>query len=253
MKRLTKVIRNHALRHRDELDVHWEETDWTRKQAEQVLGRIDGVRLALPTAIQQAHERIIGQRLVKNEEKLLSLYEREIGVIVRGKAGAEVEFGNSLVLVEQAQGLIADWTFEGKEAPADPRQLPGVVARLQKRFGKGTIRGLGADRGFDSAENRVLLKREKIYNVICPRSVKELKTRSGQKRFRELQHRRSQTEGRIGILKNDFLGRPLRAKGHEHRELAVAWSVLAHNLWVLARQEVVEKGEAEGERLAAYH
>ena len=162
-----------------------------------------------------------------------------------------MEFGNSLVLVEQAQGLIADWTFEGKEAPADPRQLPGVVARLQKRFGKGTIRGLGADRGFDSAENRALLKREKIYNGICPRSVKALKTRRGQKRFRELQHRRSQTEGRIGILKNDFLGRPLRAKGHEHRELAVAWSVLAHNLWVLARQEVVEKGEAEGERLAA--
>ena len=113
------------------------------------------------------------------------------------------------------------------------------------------IQGLGADRGFDSAENRALLKKEKIYNGICPRSVKELKKRSGQRRFRELQHRRSQTEGRIGILKNDFLGRPLRAKGHAHRELAVAWSVLAHNLWVLARQEVVEKEEAEAEQQAA--
>ena len=49
-----------------------------------------------------------------------------------------------------------------------------------------------------------------------------------------MQKRRAQTEGRIGILKNDFLGRPLRSKGFEHRELAVAWAVLAHNLWLIA-------------------
>ena len=50
-----------------------------------------------------------------------------------------------------------------------------------------------------------------------------------------MQQRRSQTEGRIGILKNQFLGRPLRVKGFAHRELAVTWGVLTHNLWVLAR------------------
>ena len=42
-------------------------------------------------------------------------------------------------------------------------------------------------------------------------------------------------EGRIGIVKNVFLGRPLRAKGYGHRALAVSWAVLTHNLWVLAR------------------
>jgi hypothetical protein len=42
-----------------------------------------------------------------------------------------------------------------------------------------------------------------------------------------LQRRRSQTEGRIAIFKNGFLGRPLRAKGFEHRELAVTWQVLS--------------------------
>lgn len=58
-----------------------------------------------------------------------------------------------------------------------------------------------------------------------------------EERFVRLQRRRSQTEGRIGIFKNGFLGRPLRAKGHAHRELAVSWAVLTHNLWVLARRE----------------
>ena len=55
------------------------------------------------------------------------------------------------------------------------------------------------------------------------------------KKFARLQRRRAQTEGRIGILKHGFLGRPLRAKGFAHRELALAWGVLTHNLWMLAK------------------
>jgi hypothetical protein len=59
---------------------------------------------ALPAAVKQAHERIIGERQVANDEKLLSLFEPDIHVIVRGKADAEVEFGNLLVLGEQTMG-----------------------------------------------------------------------------------------------------------------------------------------------------
>ena len=54
------------------------------------------------------------------------------------------------------------------------------------------------------------------------------------KKFRAIQKRRAQTEARIGIIKNTFLGGPLRSKGFAHRELTVAWAVLAHNLWLLA-------------------
>jgi hypothetical protein len=51
----------------------------------------------------------------------------------------------------------------------------------------------------------------------------------------KLQQRRSQTEARISIFKNGFLGSPLLSKGHENQSREVAWSVLAHNLWVIAR------------------
>jgi hypothetical protein len=54
-------------------------------------------------------------------------------------------------------------------------------------------------------------------------------------KFSRLQRRRSQCEGRIGIVKNNFLGRPLRSKGFASRQLAVSWAVLTHNLWVIAR------------------
>ena len=250
MKTLTGVVRRHARRHRDLLDQHWGETDWTRKQAERVLGRIDGLLAQLPQAVKQAHERIIGERPVPNAEKILSLYEPDLHVIVRGKAGAEVEFGNTLLIAEQAQGLVLDWHLYQASAPADCRQLPESLARLQARLGRGVIKALGGDRGFDSAENRALLRDQDIFNGLCPRGARELKRRRHGARFGRIQRRRSQTEGRIGILKNDFLGRPLRAKGYAHRALGVVWSVLAHNLWVLARLERMEAAE-EGVKKAA--
>jgi hypothetical protein len=56
MKRLVGVVRGHAQRYRTLLDENWQATDWTRRQAEQVLKRIDSVLEALPAAVRQAHE-----------------------------------------------------------------------------------------------------------------------------------------------------------------------------------------------------
>jgi hypothetical protein len=237
MKRQVKVVAAHARRHRQLLDKEWEATGWTRPQTEGVLRRIDGVLSLLPQAQKQAHERIIGERKVNNSDKLLSLYETDTRVIVRGKAGAEVEFGNTLLLAEQKDGLIVDWRLHRDSAPADMRQLPESLERMEKAYGAGVIRALGADRGFSSAANQALLQARDIYDGICPKSPARLKERMGAERFVELQRRRSQTEGRMGIFKNGFLGRPMRAKGFEHREVALGWQVLTHNLWVMARLE----------------
>jgi hypothetical protein len=54
--------------------------------------------------------------------------------------------------------------------------------------------------------------------------------------FAQAQHRRAQTEARIAIFKNEFLGRPMRSEGFENRALQVAWGVLTHDLWVLAEK-----------------
>ncbi|MBE7500042.1 MAG: transposase [Verrucomicrobiales bacterium] len=250
MKRLSRVVRQHARRHRDLLDTHWQETDWTWAQAEQVLARIDGVLAQLPRAVRQAHERIIGERPVANADKILSLYEGDLHVIVRGKAGAAVEFGNTLFLAEQRQGLVVDWHLYQESAPADSRQLPASLERLQSWLPAGVLEAVGGDRGFDCKANRALLAEAGLFNGLCPRGVAELQRRRHGARFGKIQRRRPQTEGRIGILKNDFLGRPLRAKGYEHRALGVSWSVLAHNLWVLARMERVA-ASAEQQRDAA--
>lgn len=240
MKKLVGVVRGHARRHRDLLDEQWEQTEWTRAQAEQILRRIDGVLELLPRAQKQAHERIIGARPVANADKILSLYEPEVRVIVRGKAGAEVEFGNTVLLGENRQGVILDYEFFRESAPADSQLLFGSLLRVWE----GTGRHVGAvvtDRGFASADNSRTLKEGGTFDGLCPRRPAELSRRMKGQKFVRLQRRRAQTEGRIGILKNGFLGRPMRAKGCEHREVALAWGVLTHNLWMFARMKKVKK------------
>lgn len=135
-KRLNKVVEAHARRSRDALDADWEKTDWTRRQAEQVLGRMDAILEQLPTAIHQAHERIIGGRKVPNDEKILSLYEPDAHVLVRGKSGAEVEFGNKLYLAEQRDGVLVYWAFFKDAVPTDSALVEKCVERMKLMVGK---------------------------------------------------------------------------------------------------------------------
>jgi hypothetical protein len=166
---------------------------------------------------------------------MLSLYEDHAAVCVRGKAEAEVEFGSQLLLGEAASGVIVDWELVCGNPRADTKMLGRSLERMQQTPTGPAIRQVSGDRGFDSAANRALLEKAGIYNAICPKSPAELKKRMQDSDFVELQKRRSQTEARISIFKNGFLGSPLLSKGHENQSREVAWSVLAHNLWVIAR------------------
>ena len=242
MDRLMGPVRAHARRYRDWLDQQWAQTDWPRPQAEQVLARMDEVLEQLPKAREQARQRILAGPPVANAEKILSLYETDVHVIVRKKAGAEVEFGNAFFLAENPQGLIIDWEFFRQGAPSDPALLPRSVGRMEQAYGQGP-KAIAADRGFDSQSNQIGMADEGIYNAVCPRSPQQMQERGRSWKFKRLQRRRAQTEGRIGILKNVFLGQPMRSKGYEHRELTVTWTVLVHNLWVIAR--LPRKGQAK--------
>jgi hypothetical protein len=244
MDRLVGTVRNHAQRYRELLDQQWSQTEWTRSQAEQVLGRMDQVLKQLPQARSQARQRILSGQLVANEEKILSLYETDVHVIVRKKAGAEVEFGNTLLLGENSQGVVMDWELFQESAPADPQLLPRSVGRMERAY-EAALKAVAADRGFDSQTNQIGLAADGIYNGVCPRSPQKLQQRVRSWKFKKLQRRRAQTEGRVGILKNVFLGQPMRSKGFEHRQLTVTWTVLVHNLWVIARLPQVEEEPAQ--------
>lgn len=247
MDRLVGTVRNHARRYRELLDQRWEQTQWTRPQAQQVLRRMDQVLEQLPQARRQARQRILDGERVANEEKILSLYEPDVHVIVRRKAGAEVEFGNTLLLAENPQGLILDWELFRRSAPADSALLPRSVGRMEAAYGP-KLKAVGADRGFDSQTNQIGLADDGIYNGVCPRNPHQLRQRKGSWKFKRLQRRRAQTEGRVAIFKNAFGTGRMRSKGFAHRELTVTWTVLVHNLWVLAR---LQRRGAESAQLKA--
>ena len=244
-------IARHAERHRDLLAQDWEKTDLGAGEVQQILKRINGTLSQLPAAIKQAHERIIGGRLVANRDKILSLYEPDIHVIVRGKAGAEVEFGNTFLLGEQSDGVIVDWLMIKDRTPSDSKLIKASLDRFCVLRGDTMPDAVVADCGFDSPDNRELLtKYPETFNAICPKSPAALREQMQEPRFAKLHRRRSQTEARIGIFTNSFLGRPMRRKGFENRELNVIWSVLVHNLWVIARLPEANGGQNQLSRAA---
>jgi hypothetical protein len=247
MKDLEKRIAAHARAHVEILKTRRAETDLTEPLAQLIIKRIESVLEQLPAAVKQAHERIIGGRRVANENKILSLYDDQINVIKRGKAGAQVEFGNKLWLGETREGLIIDYQIY-QDNPSDTGLIKPAIERLidTQQLAIGTVWG---DRGLASKPNTALLEKRGIGNGLCPRKVGELADKlANQQGFREGLKRRAATEGRIGIFKNVFLGRRLLAKGFKHRQLAVGWAALTHNLWVIARMAEAEKKRNELEQ-----
>ena len=106
------------------------------------------------------------------------------------------------------------------------------------------LAALWTDRGIDSSKNREVLEKHRVFDGILPKNPAVMREKMGEKEFAAGQRRRASTEGRIGLFKNNFLGKPLRAKGFRNRENAVTWAVLTHNLWVLARLPRAEEQSA---------
>ena len=141
---------------------------------------------------------------------------------------------------ENRQGIILDYKMFKECAPADTQLLFESLSRVWDMADR-QVGAVATDRGFASAANSKALANSDTFDALCPRKPADLKRKMKGQKFAHLQRRRAQTEGRIGILKNGFLGRPMRAKGFTHRELALAWGVLTHNLWMLARMQKTKK------------
>jgi len=249
MKKVVIRIEKHAKRYRQLLNDSWQKTAWSEAQTQQVIRRIDNIVEQLPVAIKQAHDRIIGERVIQSRDKILSLYDHEAEVIVRGKSGSEVEFGQRFLLAEQEDGLIVDWKLFPKDALQDSKMLKPSIARIEKHF--GAIDSCSTDRGFSSPANEKFLEEKNIYNAVCPKSPVKLKEKLMDPLFISLQTRRSSTEARIGIFKNAFLGKPLRSRIFSNKCHAINWCVLSHNLWVISRKAIADERAFENIKLVA--
>lgn len=242
MKTLLKRVQKHAQRHLDLLKVCGEETGLSAGVIQNIITQMEGILVQVPAVIKQAHERIIGGRKVVNKDKIFSLYDEDVQVIVRGKSNAEVEFGNNLWIGETRSGFIVDYLLE-KEKTSDAKQIEPAIKRLVEEQSL-RIKSVCGDRGVHSDANEEMLKSRGIDSWLCPRDVTDLSERLKEEpEFREGLKRRAGIEARISIVIRKFMGTPARAKGFENREMMVGWAVLSHNLWKLARLKQAEVPE----------
>ena len=231
MKKICRTVGNHGKRYRDLLASRRNETGLSEKQAAQILNRLDNVLEKLPSAIEQAHRRIISGEKLEADEKTLSLYDDTASAIVRGKSSAEIEFGNELLIAEQADGFIVDWQLY-EDKTADQRKLGDFLESYQPQ-NKG-VETIVTDRGFDGKPNQRKLEKINICNGMCPRSPAQMTERMKDENFQTLQHRRSQTEGRVAAIKR-FIGDKMPCRNFEDKKRHAAWAVFSHNLHLLAK------------------
>jgi IS5 family transposase len=238
MKLVAKKVQRHGERYSTLLKESWHKTDWSEGQAAVIWKRIDRMVKAMPAAIKQAHDRIIGERVIPNEDKILSLYEPHCHVYVRGKAGADAEFGLQLLVSESAEGLIVDCHLVPDGVKPDTKLLIPALERIRAAHGPNAAKTVVTDRGFASASNSVALAEMEIEDSTLPRSPQAMAAKLKEPGERDLHQRRAQTEARIGVFKANFIGDHLPTKGLVAQQRFVAWSCLTHNLWVLGRMEV---------------
>ena len=232
----------HARRHKALLNEHREDkTDLSEAQAALLIRNLDNILTQLPIIKKQAHDRIIGERRIKQNEKILSVYEPDIKVILRGKSGAEVEFGNQLMIGENRDGLITYYELYD-DVKNDWNRLEGALKQTEWNIGNKLELVVG-DRGFSDAktESRIEKDYPDLTNHICPKSTKLHNEKRKEPGFKESQKRRAQTEARIAIVTNNYQkGRSL-SKGIESQRMELHWVMLAHNLRVLAQKRLAEE------------
>ncbi len=250
IKKLTKIVEQHARAHCELLENNRVDSDLSEAQAAVVVSRIKGVLEKLPQAVKQAHDRIIGGRRVASADKILSLYEPETKVIVRGKSDAEVEFGNKLLLGENREGLITCWELYD-EVHNDDGLLEDALTQTAANTGTA-VKLMCGDRGFGNKENqRILAEQDPARkDHIAAKGVTEFAEQMTDAEFCESQRRRAQTEGRVGIIKNVFMSGRSLSKGLESRRQELCWIMLSHNLRVLACKRIAEKQAREERRRA---
>lgn len=243
MKKLEKTIRQHAFSHLEIFERSWSQTKYTEGRSRVITDRLRKTIEIMPKVVYQAHERIIGERQVKNADKILSLYQDDVHVVTRRKAGAHNEFGSQLLIAEQANGFIVHANFEKEKISNESKMLPGTIEYYKSVFGK-VPDSITTDRGFSSPQVHEQLYEEKIYDSICPKSPAKLQERMKEPAFRQKMKRRGPNEGRISIVKNNFLSGAKKAYTYARRHKAVCWGILVHNLTKLAKI-LIEKEKLE--------
>jgi IS5 family transposase len=187
--------------------------------------------------VHQARERVLKDVAVPNEKKIFSIFEPHTELLIRGKAGKEIEFGHMVEIQQIEKGLITGYKVHDKR-PSEPPLVEQAVKRHFEIFGSKPDCVAG-DKGFYSKDVLDRIEQSGVEHVCIPKKGKRNAAEDEKEKstwFKAAQAFRAGIEGTVSVLKRAFgLSRCLR-EGFEHFASWVATGVLAHNLVLLARK-----------------
>ena len=185
--------------------------------------------------IAQTRQRVLERKSVPAAEKVVSLFEPQTDIIVRGKAAPkETEFGHKMWYAEVDGGLITEWRVLTGNPPDEQQVIPSV--RHHRRLFGRAPREVSGDRGLHSPKNERLVCRLGVRRVSLPKPGGKSKSRQRQEHqmwFRAAQRFRNGIEGRISQLRRARgLDRCLN-HGQAGLERWVGWGIIANNIAVI--------------------
>jgi IS5 family transposase len=201
-----------------------------RGRLRRAVNDLAGLLEVTKTVAAQARQRLAGD-MPDGASRRVSLHDDDARPIARGRLGKPVEFGYKAQVIDNDDGIIADYAVE-QGNPADGPQLAPAVHRVIKRTGTkpGTVT---ADRSYGEKAIEDDLHGLGVRHVVIPRKGKPGKARQAAERrpaFRRTVKWRTGSEGRISTLKRQYGWDRTRLDGTGGARTWAGHGILAHNL-----------------------
>lgn len=186
--------------------------------------------------VRQAWMRVIERKTVANTDKIFSIFEPHTELLIRGKAGKNIEFGH-MIQIEQVESKFITGYDVFEQNPVEHELVAPAMEHHKKVFGHYSEE-LAADKGYYENMERIR-ELSRTINVVSiakkgKRSTEET-VRETTPAFRSAQRFRAGIEGSISFLKRILGLARCYNKSWPHYAATVGMTILTHNLLILAR------------------
>ena len=189
---------------------------------------LSGFLPSIHTVVETAERAGLRGEKVPAAERVFSIFEPHVELIVRGKRSKPVEFGHKIVLTQVREKFISNFQTLEVQEPDNSLTEPAIDGH-KEIFGTHPDVA-AADKGMNPcAEKRAELE-AKVRVLAIPRRLKDWADEG----MVEWQRFRAGIEGTISVLKRAFRLARCFFRGFRHFAAAVGLSVVCHNLVVLA-------------------
>ena len=178
--------------------------DQASVRAVAIVQRLEMLAERVAAVADQTIQRVVEHVTPAGATRIVSLHDPDARPIRKGRLGRPVEFGYKAQVLDNADGIILDWTLQVGN-PAAPQLVP-AIQRVHELTGR-TPRAVTADRGYGEAAIETQLRELGVTQVCIPRKGRPGAARRAVEHSRSFQRMtrwRTGAEGRINCIKRDY-------------------------------------------------